>query len=155
MKGQMHRGAKVIVEVPEECMIVFTNDTFHVDVKVYAKYGGNYLSRIRLFAYIIDDKYTSIDESIEFFSRSIECEKNCTSCDSLRNDNIHYESHVIRYLKSQYDIDNLNMGSVLLGDLEKVGWVGLKCPYEISNESEQQEYFYYINNNTFSKEMKY
>ena len=63
----MHRGAKVIVEVPEECMIVFTNDTFHVDVKVYAKYGGNYLSRIRLFAYIVDDKCTSIDESIEFF----------------------------------------------------------------------------------------
>ena len=73
----------------------------------------------------------------------------------MRNDNIHYESHVIRYVKSQYDIVNLNMGSVLLGDLEKVGWVVLKCPYEIANESEQQEYFYYINNNTFSKEMKY
>ena len=122
----MHRGAKVIVEVPEECMIVFTNDTFHVDVKVYAKYGSNYLSHLRLFVYIVENTYTSIDESIESISRAIECEKNCTICESLRNDNIHYEGHVIRYLKFQCDIDNLNMGSVLLDDLEKVGWVVLK-----------------------------
>ena len=52
--------------------------------------------------------------------------KNCTICDSLRNNNINYEGHVISYLKSQCDIDNLDMGSVLLGDLEKVGWVVLK-----------------------------
>ena len=41
------------------------------------------------------------------------------------------------------------MGSVLLG------WVVLKCTYEITNGSEQQEYFYYLNNNNFSKKMKY
>ena len=92
-----------------------------------------------MFAYIVDDKYTSID------SRSIECEKKCTIYDSLRNDNIHYEGHAI----TQFDIDNLNMGSVLLGDLEKVDWVVLKCAYEITNGSEQQEYFYYMNNHTF------
>ena len=79
--------------------------------------------------------------------------KNCTICDSLRNNNINYEGHVISYLKSQCDIDNLDMGSVLLGDLEKVDWVVLKCSYEITNGSEQQEYFYYLNNNTFPKKM--
>ena len=57
------------------------------------------------------------------------------------NDNIHYEDRVIRYLKSQCDIDDLNMGSALLGDLEKVGWVVLRRAYEITNGSEQQEYF--------------
>ena len=36
------------------------------------------------------------------------------------NDNLHYEGHVIRYLKDQCVIDNLAMGSVLLGDLEKL-----------------------------------
>ena len=71
------------------------------------------------------------------------------------NDNIHYEGHVIRYLKSQCDIDNLNMGSVLLGDSEKVGWVGLKRAYEITNGNEEQEYFYYLNNNNFPKKTKY
>ena len=35
--------------------------------------------------------------------------------------NIHYKGHVVRYLKSEFDIDNLSMGSVLLGDLEEVG----------------------------------
>ena len=88
-------------------------------------------------------------------SKSIECEKNCTICESLRNDNIHDEGHIIRYLKTQCDIDNLNMGSILLGDLEKVGWVVLKCAYEITNGSEQQEYFYHLNNHTFQKKMKY
>ena len=126
MEGQIHRGERVIVEVPEGCMIVFANDTFYAVVKLYKKYGGNHLSHLRLFAYIVDDTYTSIDESIEKNSRAIECEKNCTICEYLRNDNIHYEGHVIRYLKSQCDNDNLNMGSVLLDDLEKVGWVVLK-----------------------------
>ena len=56
MKGQVHRGAKVIVEVSEGCMIVLTNDTFHAGVKSYAKYGGNNLSHLRLFSYIADNK---------------------------------------------------------------------------------------------------
>ena len=117
MEDQVHCGEKVIVEIPEGCMVAFTSDIFYASVKNYAKYGGNYLSHLRLFVYIVDDTYTSIDESIEKNSRAIECEKNCTICEYLRNDNIHYEGHVIRYLKSQYDIDNLNIGSVLLGDL--------------------------------------
>ena len=47
------------------------------------------------------------------------------------------------------------MGSVLLGDLEKVGWVVLEWAYEITNGSEQQEYFYHLNNHNFQKKMKY
>ena len=65
MEVIVHRGAKVIVEVPEGCMIVFSNDTFHAGVKSYAKYGGNNLSHLRLFAYIVEDTYSSINESIE------------------------------------------------------------------------------------------
>ena len=155
MEDQVHCGEKVIVEIPEGCMIAFTSDIFYASVKSYAKYGGNYLSHLRLFAYIVDDTYTSIDESIEKNSRAIECEKNCTIGEPLTNDNIHYEGHVIRYLKSQCDIDNLNMGSVLLGDLEKIGWVVLKCDYEITNGEEQQDYFYHMNNKSFPKKMKY
>ena len=47
------------------------------------------------------------------------------------------------------------MGSILLGDLEKVGLVVLKYAYEITNGSEQQEYFYHLNNLNFQKKMKY
>ena len=74
--------------------------------------------------------------------------------DSLINDNIHYEGHIIRYLKSQCDIDNLNTGNVLLGDLEKAGWDVLTCDYEITNFGAQQDYFYEMNNNIFSKKKK-
>ena len=36
----VHRGSKVVVEVPDGCMIVFTNHTIHVGVKSYEKNGG-------------------------------------------------------------------------------------------------------------------
>ena len=57
MEDKVHRGAKVIIEVPQGCMIVFTSDTFHAGVKSYAKYGGNYLSYLRLFAYIDEESF--------------------------------------------------------------------------------------------------
>ena len=47
------------------------------------------------------------------------------------------------------------MGSVLLGDLEKVGWVVLKCAYEIINGSDTQRYFDNLNNKKFQKKMNY
>ena len=50
---------------------------------------------------------------------------------SIVNDSIHYEGDIIRYLQSQCEIGNLNMGTVLLGELAKVSWVVLKCAYEI------------------------
>ena len=49
------------------------------------------------------------------------------TCESLINENIPYEGHVIRYLKSQCEIDNLFMGSVLLGHSEKFGWGYYYC----------------------------
>ena len=69
MEGKVHRGAKVIVEVPEGCMLVFINDTFYTGVKSYAKHGGIYLSHLRLFAYIVVETFISFDESIEKVSK--------------------------------------------------------------------------------------
>ena len=51
MECMIHLGGKVTVEVPEGCMIVFTNDAFHAGVKSYATYGGNHLSHLRLFSH--------------------------------------------------------------------------------------------------------
>ena len=53
------------------------------------------------------------------------------------------------YLKPQYDIDNLPMVIVLLGNLEKVGWVVLKCDYDITAKSREQNHIYYLNNKSF------
>ena len=43
------------------------------------------------------------------------------------------------------------MGTVLLGNLEKVGWVELKCDYAIIANSRDQNHFYYLNNKIFKK----
>ena len=40
----------------------------------------------------------------------MECKLPCERCAYLVNENIHYEGHVIRYLKSKCEIDNLPMG---------------------------------------------
>ena len=62
------------------------------------------------------------------------------------NENINYEGHIIRYLNTPCQIDNLPMGKVLLGGLEKIGWVVLKFDYAITPNSKDQNYFYHLNN---------
>ena len=71
------------------------------------------------------------------------------------NDNLHYEGHIICFLKDQCVINNLERGSVLLGDLEKVGWVVLRCAFEIINGSDTQRHFYNLNNEKHPKRMHY
>ena len=74
------------------------------------------------------------------------CILSCATRESLNNKIIYYEGHVIRYLKSQCDIDNLPMGLVFLRNFEKVSWVLLKCDYDITANSKEQ-----LNNHTFKK----
>ena len=88
LEGIIHRGSKVIVEVADGSMIVFTNETFHAGVKSY----------LRLFAYIVDNNYVSItDEVFKILNKNI-CNLNCPTCEEIPNENIHYEGHVIKYL---------------------------------------------------------
>ena len=107
-----------------------------------------------MFAYIVEEGHFQTEVSITKVLNEDKCNLPCETCESLVYETTHYEGHVIRYLKSKYDKDNLPMGEVLLGNLEKVDWVVLKCSYEITNGSEQQEYFYYLNNHNFQKKMK-
>ena len=79
------------------------------------------------------------------------CHLSCATCEPLVNENIHHEGHVIRYLKSKCDIENLFMCTVLLGNLEKVGWVVLKYDFAITVNSREQNDFYYLNNKIFKK----
>ena len=77
------------------------------------------------------------------------CDLPCETCESLVNENIHYEGHVIRYLKSKCEINNLSMGKVLFGNLEKVGCVVLKCDYTITPNSNEQNHLYDLNNKIY------
>ena len=120
MERLVHRGSKVVVEVPDECMIVFTSHTIHTGVKTYEKQGGLYSSHLRMFAYIVEEGYVQTEDSVIIFLTDDKCYLSSATCESLVNENIYYEVHVIKYLKSQCDIDNLPMDTVLLGILEKV-----------------------------------
>ena len=131
----VHRGSKVVIEVSDECLIVFTNHTIHAGVKTYEKHGGAYSSLLRLFAYIVEKGHFQTDDTITKLLADDKCDLPCETCKSLVNENIHYEGHVIRYLKSKCEIDNLLMGKVVFGNLEKVGWVVLKCDYDITPNS--------------------
>ena len=97
-----------------------------------------------MFAYIVEEDYVQTQDSITKLLVDDKCISSCAPYESLVNENVYYEGHVIRYLKSQCDIDNLPMGTVLLGNLEKVGWVVLKCDYVITANSKKQNHFYYL-----------
>ena len=74
-----------------------------------------------------------------------ECITTYATCEAMPNENTHYEGHIIRYLDTYDNIDNLPMGKVLLVDLEKVGLIVLKCDYSITPNSNEQYHFYVLN----------
>ena len=129
----------------------FTNHTIHAGVKTYEKYGGTNSSHLRMFVCIIEEDHVQTEDSITKMLADDKCSLSCETCESLVNENIHYEGHVIRYLKSQYDIDNLPMGTILLGNMEKVGWVVLKYDYATTAKSKKQNHFYYLNKKSYKK----
>ena len=62
----------------------------------------------------------------------------CAIWEAIPSENIHYEGYITKYLDTHRNIDNLPMGKVLLGDLRKVGWVVLKCDYDNTPNSTEQ-----------------
>ena len=69
----VHRGSKVVVEVHDGCMIVFTNHTIYAGVKTYEKHSGTYSSHLRMFTYIIEQDYVQIRDDIIKFLKNNEC----------------------------------------------------------------------------------
>ena len=124
----------------------FTSHTIHAGVKTDRKQGGIYSSHVRMFAYIVEHDYVQTTDSIPKWLSNDKYILSCATCESLFNENIYYEGHIIRYLKSQCNIYNLPMVTVLLGHLENVGWVVFKCDYTITANSKEYIYFYDLNN---------
>ena len=65
LENLVHRGSKVVVEVPDGCMILFTNHTVHAGVKSYEKHGEQYSSHLRMFAYIVEEAHFLTEDSIQ------------------------------------------------------------------------------------------
>ena len=60
IKGITHHGSKVIVEVPDGCMIIFTSISFHTIVRSCDRISGTSFPHIRGFAYIVEQYYLSM-----------------------------------------------------------------------------------------------
>ena len=55
-----------------------------------------------------------------------------SKCLNISKEKIHYPYHIIKYAMSPSRIEILEEGTVLMGNLEKFGWVVLKSGYNIT-----------------------
>ena len=72
----IHRSSQVVVEIPSGCMILFTGDTFHTGVSTFERHNVSYPSNLRIFSYIVEDVFLSINGNIT----SINGNMLCTNC---------------------------------------------------------------------------
>ena len=121
----VHRKSQVIVEIPNSCMIVFTGYTYYAGVSSIERSNGSYPSFLRIFSYIVEDDYITDDENINRLLQCQLCKQNCKICTNMNMDELHYTNQVIKYDMRKYDIESLKEGTILMGDLQKVGWVVL------------------------------
>ena len=54
MEDIVYRRGKVIFEVPDVCMIVFTSGAFYTGITVCDRKGGAYIRHFLMFAYIVE-----------------------------------------------------------------------------------------------------
>ena len=141
----VHRKSQVIVEIPNSCMIVFTGDTYHAGVKSFDRRDGGYPSFLRIFSYIVEENYVTDDENISSLSQNQLCKPSCKICSTINIDELHYTNQVIKYDKSKHVIESLKEGTVLMGDLQKVGWVVLKSGFIIKPRSLLEDALYDLN----------
>ena len=58
---------------------------------------------------------------------------------------LHYTNQVVKYDISKYEIESLKEGTILMGDLQKVGWVVLKSGFIIKPRSPLEDAWYDLN----------
>ena len=95
----VHRGSKIVVAVPDGCIIIFTNHTIHDGVKSYEKQGGMYSSHLRMPADIVEYDCVQITDDISKLLSNDECIQSCATYGSLINENICYKDYTKIYLK--------------------------------------------------------
>jgi len=149
LENVIHKSSQVIVEIPNGCMIVFTGDTYHSGVSTFERRNGSYPSNLRIFSYIVEDNFLSVEEDIKSIKGNMLCTPtSCQTCINMPKEDMFYTGHVIKYGMSKYGIENLEKGSILMGNLEKVGWVVLKSGYNIVPYGQLENAMYNVNNNS-------
>ena len=63
----------------------------------------------------------------------------------MNMEELHYTNQVVKYDISKYEIESLKEGTILMGDLQKVGWVVLKSGFVIKPRSPLEDTLYDLN----------
>ena len=67
---------------------------------------------------------------------------------NISKESMHYPGHIIKYGMSPSRIETLEEGTILMGNLEKVGCVVLKYGYNITPYGELENELYHLNNDS-------
>ena len=149
LENVIHKSSQVVVEIPNGRMILFTGDTYHAGVSTFERRNGSYPSNLRIFGYIVEDNFVSDNENIKSIKGNMLC-TNCQTCLDMPKENMYYIGHIIKYGMNPSEIENLGEGTILMGNLEKVGWVVLKSGYSISPYGLLDNTMYHLNNDSIS-----
>ena len=147
LEKNIHRLSQVVVEIPSRGIILFIGDTFHAGVSTFERRNGNYPSNLRIFSYIVEDDFLSINENITSIKGNMLC-TNYQACLNMTKENMHYPGHIIKFGMSLSGIETLGEGTILMGNLEKVGWVRSKSGYSITPYGELENELYHLNNDS-------
>ena len=147
MENFIRRSSQVVVEIPSECILLFTADTFHAGVSTFEKCNGSYSSNLHIFSYIVEEDILSINENITLIKGDMLC-TNCQTCLIMPKKNIHYPGYIIKFGMSPSGIETLGEGTILMVNLVKVGWVVLKSGYSIIPYGELENELYHLSNNS-------
>ena len=64
LENIVHKGGQLVVEIPNDCLILFTGDTLYAGVSTFHRVNGSYPSNLQLFSYIVEKEYITGNEDI-------------------------------------------------------------------------------------------
>ena len=81
------------------------------------------------------------------------CKPTCSICMNMNMEEIHYTNKVFKYNKSKFEIETLKEGTIMMVDLQKIGWVLLKSEFIIKPRSLMENALYDLNNDVPSEKL--
>ena len=79
---------------------------------------------------------------------------NCHTCLNMSKEKMNYLGHIIKYVMSPSRTETLEEGTVLMVNLEKIGWVVLKSGINITPYCELKNKWYHLNNDSINYKYK-
>ena len=148
-----HQGLFTLLEVPETCMIVFSNNLYHYGTRT--GFGNTILQRkVRAFAYMLPKcmKLSEIHVYTANYDGEGWCQTSCNVCKPVRShlldgrNRFDKGSSTWRTNMSMKTISELSPGKTVMGDLASLGWVVLKSfMWKVENKDKFHNWLHEMN----------